>query len=138
MLVDALAVPQNEKVSSIEIIDISGNGFGDDDLMILHPGNRYIWLRDQVISEAAQKILHDIPPPAVSSICLKNLEAALEYDKRIRSPESSIFVTLLSAIQRSSRDTDFMLILIQTPKGISFDLVNFNSDSAEYHLPVTY
>lgn len=125
-----------DRVDYVEIIDLNQDGFGINDFLKIHPGGVGMFLSELDVSDKLREILYGLPAPLTNRIVAQNIGDAREYDTRFKTPQSSIFVTLLDILSRIYKGEEIKLMLHRTPEGFKFEMSNFDPTLAQYHEPL--
>ena len=121
-----------EHVVAMDIVDISRNGFGDDDILITYPAHRTYKLGP---SEAAQKIMNEW-----------KFKAEFEKDSELKPPsffdhlpeeraQNAILADLLRTLQRNYKDLPIQLRFSRDSTSFRFQIWDYNKNALQYHPP---
>ena len=139
-LLDALIILTEEETSMLEVIDITSNGFGPDDVVVVHPS----------------MVAHKLPPVLPGDVQdLMNgwqLEANTQYDGANTSAESynpeltragetegqaeqAILYDLLRSLERNYEGQPISILFERDQEAFSFQMWDFEEPALRYTPP---
>ena len=137
-MLDALLIPVPEQVHRADVLDVTLNGFGPNDLIVLHP------------SMETYEIGNDVPKLLQDS--MKSWEITADYridatrqegmrmasDLRARQDaRTALTADVLSAVARYYQGDDFDLRMSQDTQGVRLEIWNYDPDAMHQKLPAT-
>lgn len=136
-ILDALLIPATGRVDRVDVIDVTANGFGPDDLVLLYP------------SMETYEVGTDVPRLLQES--MKSWEIAADYrldatreeSMRIASDahhrqdaRAALTGDVLGAIARYYEGDEFDLRMSQDTAGVRLEIWNYDPASLRYRLPL--
>ena len=136
-VLDALLIPSTGRVDRVDVIDVTANGFGPDDLVLLYP------------SMETYEVGADVPHLLQES--MKSWEIAADYRLDATREESMRIATeahsrqdaraaltgdVLGAIARYYEGDEFDLRMSQDTAGVRLEIWNYDPSSLRYRLPL--
>ncbi|MDE2770850.1 MAG: hypothetical protein OXI44_06710 [Bacteroidota bacterium] len=136
-LLDALLIPATGRVDRVDVIDVTANGFGPDDLVLLYP------------SMETYEVGSDVPRLLQES--MKSWEIAADYRLDATREESmriaidahgrqdaraALTGDVLGAIARYYEGDEFDLRMSQDTAGVRLEIWNYDPASLRYRLPL--
>ena len=128
-----LLIPPPDTVSHLDVVDLTGNGYGPDDMVILYP------------SQAAYPISADVPRPLQDIMKTWELDADYRLDAtlaeshtveteahRRRDPRGAISGAVVSAIADYYEGTGFDLRLSRADDGLRLEMWNYDPEALRY------
>lgn len=135
-MLDALLIPAIGQVDQAEVVDVTANGFGPNDLVVLYP------------SMETYEIGTDVPKPLQQS--MKSWEIAADYrldatrQEAMRIPadahldqdaRAALTGDVLSAVARYYEGDAFDLRMSQDPEGVRLEIWNYDPEALQYRVP---
>lgn len=135
-MLDALLIPVVEHVHRADVVDVTANGFGPNDLVILYP------------SMETYEIGSDVPHLLQTS--MKSWEIAADYrldatrlealripsDAHLRQDaRAALTGDVLSAVARYYEGDAFDLRMSQDPHGVRLEIWNYDPEALHYRKP---
>lgn len=136
-ILDALLIPATGRVDRVDVIDVTANGFGPDDLVLLYP------------SMETYEVGADVPRLLQES--MKSWEIAADYRLDATREESmrvaadahnrqdaraALTGDVLGAIARYYEGDEFDLRMSQDTAGVRLEIWNYDPSSLRYRLPL--
>lgn len=138
-MLDALIILTEDETQMLEVIDITNNGFGPDDVVVVHPGME----------------THKLPPvlPADVQDLMNNwqLEANTQYDgantaasfynpetadaSLEKKAEQSILYDLLQSLERNYLDKPISILFERDDEAFSFQMWDYDEQALRYTPP---
>jgi len=119
-------------VTRMDIIDATGNGFGEDDLVKAYPSEQIYF---PVPSDSAQAIMNSWQFKANFQIVTDNREPeefeALPNEKA----ENGIFASILRGVNRNYEDQPMNIWFQRDASGMTFEMWGFNKSLLNYQPP---
>ncbi len=119
-------------VTKIEIIDATGNGFGEDDLVKTYPSEQIYF---PVPSDSAQKIMNSWEFKANFQIVSENRPPEEFEQLPNEKAENGIFASLLRGVNRNYRDAPISIWFNRDNNGTTFEMWGFNKDDLNFAPP---
>src|SRR3990172_3132938 len=119
-------------VTKMEIIDATGNGFGEDDLVKTYPSEQIYF---PAPSDSAQKIMNGWEFKANFQIVSENREPEAFEKLPGAKAENGIFANLLKGVNRNYQDQPISVWFQRDDKGITFEMWGFNKNKLNYTPP---
>ena len=134
---DALLIPAIGRVDRVDVIDVTANGFGPDDLVLLYP------------SMETYEVGSDVPHLLQES--MKSWEIAADYrldatreESRRIAPDAhsrqdaraALTGDVLGAVARYYEGDEFDLRMSQDTAGVRLEIWNYDPASLRYRLPL--
>ena len=134
---DALLIPAVGRVDRVDVIDVTANGFGPDDLVLLYP------------SMETYEVGSDVPRLLQES--MKSWEIAADYRLDATREESmrigpdahnsqdaraALTGDVLGAVARYYEGDEFDLRMSQDTAGVRLEIWNYDPASLRYRLPL--
>lgn len=140
-LLDALIILTEEETTLLEIIDITSNGFGPDDVVVVHPTMETHKL-PPVLPADVQNIMSGWQLEANTQFDGANEPAASfnpEIDATLQTQqekaERAIMYDLLRSLERNYRDQPVSLLLERNPDAFTFQMWDYNERALSYSPP---
>lgn len=140
-LLDALIILTEEETTLLEIIDITSNGFGPDDVVVVHPTMETHKL-PPVLPADVQNIMSGWQLEANTQFDGANEPAAQfnpESDASLitqqEKAERAIMYDLLRSLERNYRDQPISILLERNPDAFTFQMWDYNERSLNYVPP---
>ncbi|MCY4673230.1 MAG: hypothetical protein OXD43_05605 [Bacteroidetes bacterium] len=136
-MLDALLIPAIGRVDRVDVVDVTANGFGPNDLVLLYP------------SMETYEVGSDVPRLLQES--MKSWEIAADYRLDATREESmriaadahnrqdaraALTGDVLSAVARYYEGDEFDLRMSQDPEGVRLEIWNYDPDAIRYRLPL--
>ena len=136
-ILDALLIPSTGRVDRVDVIDVTANGFGPDDLVLLYP------------SMETYEVGADVPRLLQES--MKSWEIAADYRLDATREESmriaadahhrqdaraALTGDVLGTIARYYEGDEFDLRMSQDTAGVRLEIWNYDPTSLRYRLPL--
>jgi len=123
--------------SRLQIVDVTQNGFGPDDVMVIYPSAE-VYLIPEIIPDSVQAIMSGWEPEVEYRMDSGNMSsealAALigsEPDS-LKRAEGAILYDLVQAVERSYRDLPVALLFQRDSIGFTFQLWDYNRRGLHY------
>lgn len=135
-MLSELLIAASGPVSRAEVVDVTGNGFGPDDLIILHPS-----LESFLVGS-------DVPAALQEAMKTWELEADYRLDATIKDSQdisrdahsqqdakAALMGAVLSAVDQYYQGNDMDMRLEQDSAGVSLEMWNYDPGALQYRLP---
>jgi hypothetical protein len=135
-LLDQLIIP-TDSVESLQVVDLTGNGYGADDVIITQPtGNTYPLSRD-IMTDQVESMMNQwvLESEFQEDTGLLPAEAFKPDSLTSRPAESEIMYELLRAVERNYNDTPISLLLERDQQGITVQMWDYNPNAMQYQPP---
>lgn len=119
-------------VSKMDIIDATGNGFGEDDLVKTYPSEQISF---PVPSDTAQAIMNSWEFKANFQIVTDNREPEEFENIETEKAENGIFASILRGVNRNYQDEPMNIWFQRDQNGITFEMWGFNKNLLNYGPP---
>ncbi len=119
-------------VTKMDIIDATGNGFGENDLVKTYPSGAIYF---PVPSDSAQKIMNSWQFKANFQIVTENQEPEAFESLSTEKAENGIFAAILKGVKRNYEDEPINIWFQRDKNGVTFEMWGFNQDSLNYTPP---
>jgi hypothetical protein len=116
----------------MEIIDATGNGFGEDDLVKTYPSEQIYF---PVPSDSAQKIMNSWQFKANFQIVTQDRNAEEFENLPTEQAENGIFASILRGVHRNYQDLPMNIWFRRDATGITFEMWGFNQTGLNYTPP---
>ena len=135
-LLDALLIPPPDTVTAIQLIDITGNGYGPDDLLLIEPGEQAHFL-DTYIPTVLQQVLSQWDMEAnyryeVDRMATENLVVAAHLAE---DPEGVIAGQCVEAIDEQYGGDDMEVRISRTGSTVSLEMWAYDANGLTYAEP---
>lgn len=146
-----------DSVSRIEVIDVTENGYGPDDLIVVYPSGGTFPIRPSMVTDEVQKIMNswqlrsefqydgvtlpaDSLRPDTSQATTAQTDTAQADTTRLRGGQGkaaqySITADLLEAVQRNYSGDSLSVLLEQTGDGLTVEMWNYDEQAMRYEPP---
>ncbi len=128
-----LLIPPPDTISHLEVVDLTGNGYGPDDMVILYPSQT-----TYAISDAVPRILQDIMKTWELGADYR-LDATLEESHSVEAeahrrqdPRGAISGAVVSAIAEYYDGDGIDMRLSQGQDGLRLEMWNYDPDAMRY------
>ncbi len=136
-MLDALLIPAFGRVDRADVVDVTANGFGPNDLIVLYP------------SMETYEIGNVVPRPLQES--MQSWEIAADYrldatrqeGKRISSDahlsqdaRAALTADVLRVVSHYYTGDEFDLRMSQDSQGVRLEIWNYDPDALQYSLPL--
>jgi hypothetical protein len=121
----------------LQVIDVTRNGFGPDDILIAYPSAE-VFLIPEFVPDSVQAMMGMWRPEVDYRMDSGNMPssalAALIADESdtSRQAENAILYDLVQAVERSYRDLPVAILFERDSLGFSFQLWDYNRDAMRY------
>jgi len=119
-------------VTRMEIIDATGNGFGEDDLVKTYPSEAIYF---PVPSDSAQKIMNSWQFKANFQIVSENRVPEEFENLPNEKAENGIFASILKGVNRNYQDAPINIWFQRDSTGVTFEMWGFNKQNLAYTPP---
>ena len=119
-------------VTRMDIIDATGNGFGEDDLVKTYPSEAIYF---PVPSDSAQAIMNSWKFKANFQIVTEDRHPSEFESLPTEKAENGIFAAILKGVNRNYEDAPINIWFQRDAEGVTFEMWGFNRDSLEYTAP---
>ncbi|MEM7414480.1 MAG: hypothetical protein AAF389_03225 [Gemmatimonadota bacterium] len=126
-----------EPPTRMQVIDVTQNGFGPDDVMIVYPSVE-VFVIPEFIPDTVQTVMSGWVPSVEYRMDSGNMSAEAlasligsESDSQ-RQAEGALLYDLVEAIERSYRDLPFSMLFERDSIGFTFQLWDYNRPSMTY------
>lgn len=119
-------------VTQIDIIDATGNGFGEDDLVRTYPSQAIYF---PVPSDSAQKIMNRWQFKANFQIVTEHRQAEAFENTEGERAAHGILAGLLRGLERNYRDVPIKVWFERDADGITFEMWGYNDSALVYTPP---
>lgn len=134
-LLDQLLIfpQQEEAVTQLDIIDINGNGFGPDDVVIVYPSQESFMLLDD-IPDDVQELMSSWALEADYQVDAGNLPASVFNPEGVveQQAEQAILFDLLQSLQRNYDDIPVNLRFDRDANGFTMQLWDYDEAAMQY------
>jgi len=125
-----------EYPNRLQVIDVTQNGFGPDDVMVSYPSVE-VFVIPELIPDSVQTIMSGWQPEVEYRMDSGNMSsealASLIGSERdaVRRAEGAILYDVVQAVERSYRDIPVALLFQRDSVGFTFQLWDYNEPSME-------
>ena len=116
---DEFFIPET-LVTKMDIIDVSLNGFGENDIVKLYPSDNVYFL--QFISDAAQKRMNQWEFKANFQITVQNEDVSFAEDYESNKPAYNIFGAILKGLNQNYQDLPIKIRFERDSSTVLFEL----------------
>jgi len=126
-----------QRPDRIQVIDVTRNGFGPDDVLIVYPSAE-VFLIPEFVPDSVQAMMGmwrpevdyrmdsgNMPSSALAALIANESDTA-------RQAENAILYDLVQAVERSYRDLPVAILFERDSLGFSFQLWDYNRDAMRY------
>ena len=128
-----MLIPPPDTVSAIEVIDLTGNGYGPDDILVLYPSQEAY-----PISAYVPRVLQDVMKGWELEADYR-LDATLDESKtlepdahRRKDPKDAISGAIISAVDHYYVGTDMEMRLTRGADGLRLEMWNYDPNAMQY------
>lgn len=121
-----------DNVERIEVIDATGNGFGEDDLIKLYPSNQIYF---PVPSDTAQKIMNSWEFRANFRIDAENKPAEVYEELPTNKAANAIFASLVRGLSYNYKDLPIKIRCERDSSGVTFEMWGYNEEKLQFTPP---
>jgi len=114
-------------VTRLDIIDATGNGFGEDDLVKTYPSEAIYF---PVPSDSAQKIMNSWQFKANFQIVTEHRQP-----EEFENAPNGIFAGILRGVNRNYSDQPMKILFERDDKGVTFEMWGYNPGALNYAPP---
>ncbi|MDZ4702252.1 MAG: hypothetical protein SH809_21260 [Rhodothermales bacterium] len=140
-LLDALIILTEGETTSLEVIDITRNGFGPDDVVVVHPSMETHKL-PPVLPLDVQDLMNGWELEANTQYDGANDRASVydpERDPELRTSrqkaERAVLYDLLRSLERNYRDAPLSILFERNEEAFTFQMWDYNEDALAYTPP---
>ncbi len=137
-LLDQLLIfpQQEEPVTQLDIIDIKGNGFGPDDVVIVYPSQESFMLLDEIPADV-QELMGEWALEADYQVDAGNVPAEVFNPEGVieQQAEQAILFDLLQSLERNYNDIPINMRFDRNENGFTMQLWDYNEDAMQYEEP---
>lgn len=132
-----LFVEPLEPPTRLQVIDVTQNGFGPDDVMIAYPSAE-AFLIPEIIPDSVQRVMSGWEPEVEYRMDSGNMSVEILASLIASSPdsttraESAILYDVVLAVDRSYRDLPVAMLFQRDSVGFTFQLWDYNRLAMEY------
>jgi hypothetical protein len=153
-----------DSVSRIEVIDVTENGYGPDDLIVVYPSGGTFPIRPNMVTDEVQKIMNtwqlrsefqydgvtlpaDTLRPDTSQVTAAQADTVRDDTTRAEANRSggverkpaqySITADLLEAIQRNYSGDSLNVLLEKTGEGLTVEMWGYDKQAMQFEPPPT-
>ena len=119
-------------VTRLDIIDATGNGFGEDDLVKTYPSEAIYF---PVPSDSAQKIMNSWQFKANFQIVTEDRPPEEFENSANESAPNGIFAGILRGVNRNYSDQPMKILFERDDKGVTFEMWGYNPTALNYAPP---
>ncbi len=119
-------------VTQIDIIDATGNGFGEDDLVKTYPSEAIYF---PVPSDSAQKIMNNWQFKANFQIVTENRNAQEFENLPDESAPDGIFASILKGVNRNYTNKPIKILFERDREGTTFEMWVYDQTALNYTQP---
>ncbi len=119
-------------VTRLDIIDATGNGFGEDDLVKTYPSEAIYF---PVPSDSAQKIMNSWQFKANFQIVTEHRSPEDFENDSTQSAPNGIFAGILRGVNRNYKDQPMKILFERDEKGVTFEMWGYNPTALNYTPP---
>ncbi|MCY4158450.1 MAG: hypothetical protein OXE92_05365 [Bacteroidetes bacterium] len=137
VMLDALLIPAIGRVDRADIVDVTSNGFGPNDLVILYPSMETYEIGDDV----PQLLQESMKSWEITADY--RLDATRQEGKRItadahlsQDARAALTADVLSAVSRYYDGDEFELRMSQDAQGVRLEIWNYDPDAMHYRVPI--
>lgn len=134
-LLDQLLIfpQQEEAVTQLDIIDINGNGFGPDDVVIVYPSQESFMLLDEIPADV-QELMSSWALEADYQVDAGNLPASVFNPEGVveQQAEQAILFDLLQSLQRNYDDIPVNMRFDRDANGFTMQLWDYDEADMQY------
>ena len=125
---DEFFIPET-LVTKMEIIDVSVNGFGENDIVKLYPSDQVYYL--QYVSDKAQIEMNKWKFTANFQITAKNRDISILNEYNTNRPSYNIFGSILKGLNQNYNDYPIKIRFERDSTTVLFELWSFNEQKLE-------
>lgn len=140
-LLDALILLTEGETTSLEVIDITRNGFGPDDVVVVHPSMETHKL-PPVLPLDVQEIMNGWQLEANTQYDGANNDAEAYHPERDpelttsrQKAERAVLYDLLRVLERNYRDRPISLLFERNDEAFTFEMWDYKEDALVYTPP---
>lgn len=119
-------------VTRLDIIDATGNGFGEDDLVKSYPSQAIYF---PVPSDSAQAIMNSWKFKANFQIVTESREPEAFENLATEKAENGIFSAILRGVNRNYQDEPINIWFQRDSNGVTFEMWGYNLSNLNYTPP---
>jgi len=119
-------------VTRLDIIDATGNGFGEDDLVKTYPSEMIYF---PVPSDSAQAIMNSWQFKANFQIVTESREPEAFENLPHEKAENGIFASILRGVNRNYQDQPINVWFQRDGNGVTFEMWGYNRGQLNYQPP---
>jgi hypothetical protein len=119
-------------IAYLDVVDVTNNGFGEDDLIIAYPSYR---VHTPAPSDSAQRIMGTWKFKAETQIDAENVSAATFDSLNAETPENAILSGLLHALERNYFDFPIKILFERDRESFRFQMWDYNQTALYYTPP---
>lgn len=156
LLEETLITPQipRDSISRVEVIDVTENGFGPDDLVVVYPGGSTYTLNASMVTGRVEEIMSDwvlesefrndaaIAPPSTfrPDTARADTVQADTVQTQPRLPrdewaEYGITADILETVQRNYQGGPLSILLEKDSEGFTIEMWGYNTQAMEHQAP---
>lgn len=146
-------IPQ-DSIQRVEVIDVTGNGYGPDDLVVVYPSGETFNIDPSLMTGRVQDIMRswrleseaqydgaNAPAEAFRPDTVQtdttDANAAGGASSPSERAERGIMADVLETVQRNYRGEDISLLLEKNADGFTFEMWDYNEQALRYQAPPT-
>lgn len=121
-----------DSVVQMQVIDATGNGFGEDDLIKLYPSNQIYF---PVPSDTAQKIMNSWEFRANFRIDTENKPPEVYEELQTNKAPNAIFASLLRGLAYNYKDWPMKIKFERDSSGVTFEMWGYDESKIQFTPP---
>lgn len=135
-MLDALLIPVPEQINRAEVLDVTLNGFGPNDLVVLHPSMETYEIGNDVpkLLQDSMKSWEITADYRIDATRQEGMRMASDTQAR-QDARTALTADVLSAVARYYQGDDFDLRMSQDAQGVRLEIWNYDPDAMHLTLP---
>jgi len=134
-----------EDITKVEVIDITGNGYGNNDVLIVYPMETIYaiegpspelveimrsWSFDEFRRDAENLPADEFYPIRADSLVKNNL--LIPEEERVNVAQAAVLSDLIASLDRNYQDDDINIRFQRDETGLTFQFWNFNNEALAF------
>ena len=134
-----------EDITKVEVIDITGNGYGNNDVLILYPMETIYaiegpspelveimrsWSFDEFRRDAENLPADEFYPVRADSLVKNDL--LIPEEERVNVAQAAVLSDLIASLDRNYQDDDINIRFQRDENGLTFQFWNFNNEALAF------
>ena len=143
LLFELLITPEipQDSISRVEVIDVALNGFGPDDVIVVHPSQETFRVDPATLTGRVEEMMAEWTMEAEYQVDAGNAPADVFEPVDPLDPqraEAAIMHELLAAVERNyGNDIPISVLLDRDETGFTVQMWDYDPEAMEYHEPPT-